>query len=447
VRLGLIVALLIGFAPPVAAGDEPASPDDVRPAPPPPLIAPPIWAPPLIAPPVDAPIEVPVDAPVEVPSLPRVASAAITGALRAGLYADGDQTFVFRALGAIAAAWRSWTIQGGVSVDVISSSSIDVRSSAGLSKVDVVTRASHTSTSGGKMFDRRILATLGAGWHRNDGRAVAWSVSYANENDYNSVGLNLNGSVDVFHRMTTLLGGLSFTHNWIASVLDRHFAQTMFDLSWTAGVAQVLGQKDALRLRYDGTFADGYQASPYRSVRFGDWTTSVGSNQQILFSNTIGSSGGLPENEPTVRVRHALSLEWLHSLTPKLSLFPQLRLGIDSWGLKSASPGVELRAAWTNWRLQLGYRFYIQSAVDFYQAKYDNDPSTYTYFTSDKELSPERGHISHLDVSRVLRQPRYVGDPRILIDLHFVGLYYQYTDFVLLGSRWSVFADLGVTWE
>jgi hypothetical protein len=371
----------------------------------------------------------------------------LTGGLRTGLYVDGDRTTVFRALAAMAGSLGRWSLSGNVAVDVVSSSSVDVRSSP-LGKVDVVTTASGgTQTSGGTMTDRRLAATLGAGWNSGRGHTFGLSASYANERDYNSVGGGVNASLDFLGRLTTVLGGVSFTQNWIASMIDPAFAQRMWDVGWSLGVAQVLGRRDALRLRYDGAVADGYQASPYRNVRFGDWTPVIGDHERIMFVGTIGSPDGLPEKEPDIRVRHALVLEWVHSFTEKLGLFSQARLGTDSWGVDNLSVAAELRAATTWWRLRLGYRFYAQSSADFYHAKYVQSPDKYAYYTSDKELATEYGHIVNLGISRVLMQPKREGDARMLLDLGVHVLYYSYPGFLLLPSRTSGFLDVGLTWE
>jgi hypothetical protein len=387
-----------------------------------------------------------------VESAPPGAGSTWSGAGRLGLYTDSDQTSVYRGLAAVSGNFPHWNLGASVAVDVVSSASVDVRSSPGLSKVDVTTTASgSTSTSGGRMSDRRIAGNLAGGWHDSDGHALNFSTSYANERDYDSVAGGVNGAFDVNHRLTTLMGGVSYTHNWIASVLDPTFAHTNDELGWSGGVAQVLSRSDALRLRYDGAAAFGYQASPYRNVRFGDWSTSVstslGGAQHITFLNTTGSADGLPETVPDRRVRHALVLEWVHSFAQGLALYAQARLGIDSWGIESATGAVELRAATTLWRLRLGYRFHAQTAADFYQSKYLQSSDHYAYFTSDKELSSELGHIGSLTISRVIKQPNHPGDATALVDLSLHVLHYDYPEFVLLPSRTSGFIELGLTWE
>lgn len=379
---------------------------------------------------------------------PPSSQSSWTGAGRVGLYTDSDQTNVYRALAAMSGSFAHWNLAANVAVDVVTSSSVDVRSSPGLSKVDVTTSASgRTSTSGGSMTDRRIAGSLSSGWHDANGHALTFSGSYANERDYNSVSGGANGAFDVFQRLTTLMFGASYTYNWIGSVLDPTFAQQMYEIGWSGGIAQVLTRLDALRLRYDGAAAIGYQASPYRNVRFGDWQTSIGTGQRITFLGTLGSADGLPETVPNERIRHAGVLEWVHSFTDGLALYAQARLGLDSWGIESASGAAELRASTRGWRFRAGYRFYAQSGADFYRPKYLMASNAYTYYTSDKELSRELGHVANLGLSRVLKQARYAGDTRVLLDASVNVLYYAYPDFVLLPSRTSGFVELGLTWE
>ncbi len=61
--------------------------------------------------------------------------------------------------------------------------------------------------------------------------------------------------------------------------------------------------------------------------------------------------------------------------------------------------GVDLRVARADWRLETGYRLYLQSGADFFQDKYTMDPANYTYYTSDKELGQQVGHLVHVEIS------------------------------------------------
>lgn len=371
-----------------------------------------------------------------------------TGALQGGVYGDSDKTTVFRSLALIASSWGHWTLDARAGADAVTSASIDVRSSPQLSKVDVMTSASgRTSTSGGQMSDTRYEVTTGGGWNDTRGHTAHLGASFASERDYTSASASLNGSIDVLDRTTTLLAGVTATDNRVSSVLDANLHEKMLATGWSAGVARVLTPNDALRLRYDGRNADGFQSSPYRYVRFGDWSVSTGAHEQLVFTNTIGSADGLAEHVPDKRLSHALVFEWVHALADHVALHPTVRAGHDSWGVDSLTAGLELRVAEPSWRLQLGYRYYRQTAADFFQDKYVDAPAMYTYYTSDKELGDQSGHLGTLGLSLVLSEPDGPHQSRLLLDTRVDAFRYDYPGFTLLPSRTSVFASVGLTWE
>jgi len=370
-----------------------------------------------------------------------------TGTARAGAYHDSDQTTVLRFLGVVGKTWDHWQVNASVGVDAVTSASVDVRSSPALSKIDVITSASgRSSTSGGEMTDTRYQVTGGAGWKDSSGHAVNLTSAVAKETDYASVSAGINGAYDVLDRTTTLLGGVTLTDNWVSSVLDATRHGKMAAGGWSLGVARVLTRDDAVRLRYDGKASDGDQASPYRSVRFGNWTAQLGQHQ-IMFSNTLGPADGLIEKLPQVRVSHAAVLEWVHSLALGVGLHPELRVAHDSWGIDSLTAALDLRVARPGWRLLAGYRYYLQSRAEFFEDKYTQDPAMYTYYTSDKELGRQSGHLLSFDVSWVVSDSEGPGDRRVRLDLQLDAVHYSYPGFVLLPSRDSVFGSLGLTWE
>ena len=97
--------------------------------------------------------------------------------------------------------------------------------------------------------------------------------------------------------------------------------------------------------------------------------------------------------------------------------------------------------------MQVGYRFYLQSRADFFEDKYTEAPAMYTSYTSDKELGRQVGHLAKLDLSRVLVDADGPGDTRMLLSFQLDAVHYNYTGFVLLPSRDSVFASVGLNWE
>jgi hypothetical protein len=74
------------------------------------------------------------------------------------------------------------------------------------------------------------------------------------------------------------------------------------------------------------------------------------------------------------------------------------------------------------------------------------DPSNYDFYTSDKELGEERGHIGSLDLAYLFSDRRAAG-PKTQLDGRVMVLYYQYPGFPLISSRASVFAELGLRFD
>jgi hypothetical protein len=362
----------------------------------------------------------------------------VSGTLRGGIYSDTDHTQVIRSLAAVDATWSGFHLSAKESVDVVTSASLDVRSSAALDAV------SSASAAAAGMSDNRFETVVGLSYDDGQGHTVGASGVYATERDYTSVGAALSGSWDLADRNFTLLAGGHATHNLISSLIDPTLHEQMDELGYSAGLAQVLSTSDVVRLRYDGSYADGYQASPYRTVRFGDWTaTSPRRGGPITFANTIGSAAGLPEKLPAVRVRHAGVLEWLHGFGGGFALLTQARVARDSWGVLAGTAGAELRIAGDPWQVRFAYRFYIQSAADFFQDKYVLAPESYIAYTSDKELGAERGHIGSADLTRVLKDWPSAGRASA-VDLQVDVLHYDYPGFILLSSRSSLFIELGL---
>ena len=140
-------------------------------------------------------------------------------------------------------------------------------------------------------------------------------------------------------------------------------------------------------------------------------------------------------------------LEWVHSLAPGVGLHPALRVAHDSWGIDSLTAALDVRIARPLWRLRAGYRYYVQSRADFFEDKYVMAPAMYTYYTSDKELGRQHGHLLSLDVSWVVSDADGPNDRRVRMELQVDAVRYTYPGYVFLPTRDGVFGSLGFTWE
>jgi len=369
----------------------------------------------------------------------RARGQEVTAVARGGVYADSDHTQVYRSLGAAQVAWRHFGLHAQEEVDVVSSASTDVRASPFL---DALSGASPVSPT---MSDIRYETTVAGSWNDGDGHTASLQAVYATERDYTSLGGGVTASWDLAQRNTTLLGGLNATTNDVTSIADPKFRASLSMVGYSIGVAQIVTPSDAARIRYDGGYLDGYQASPYRAVRFGNWHTALRpGGAGLLFLGTIGSPNGLPEKLPGTRLRHAGSIEWLHALARDVGLAAQYRVAYDDWGVLAHTLGTELRIArWQRWQARASYRFYFQDAADFWQTKYVSAPEAYQHYTSDKELGRERGHSASVDGGYSFwRRPG--GRLGALVDVKVEYLYYAYPGFALLSDRSSVFGEIGL---
>jgi hypothetical protein len=356
---------------------------------------------------------------------------------RGGVYSDSDRTTVFRTNASARKTFGPWSLGVDEAVDIVTSASTDVRTSGA---VDVTTGASARAP---RMHDRRFQTNLSFGWNDGVGHTATASAFAAFERDYRSLGGAVRGTFDLFERNTTVIGALNTSFDEVTSVLDPTFSAHSSGAGYALGVAQLLGRRSALRARYDGSYRSGYLASPYRSVRFGNWTTEVTPEGYTTFVHTIGPSAGVPEKLPDTRVRHAITLEVLHELLPRLGTLVSYRFGIDSWNVQSHTIAPELRFLLYDGAVaRLVYRFYQQRGADLFRGKYVLDPGAYAYFTSDKELGDMYGHEVGIGV-RFARGKNEPDTRSFDANLHWTR--YQYPGFALLDARSAIILDLGGT--
>jgi hypothetical protein len=282
---------------------------------------------------------------------------------RVGVYGDNDRTRVIRALVAASTPLgKGFTLSASVGIDSITSASVDVRASP---FIDSMTSASPNRSP--RMQDQRNEYDIGASWTNGKGALISLGGIFANEIDYVTIGGSLRGAYDLNDRNTTLLAGLAIGRDIISSVVDKEFERHLTTVGYSIGVAQVLTRRTAIRVRYDGGFLRGYQASPYRAVRFGNWNAVPRpGGDSFLFVNANQTE---PEKLPFTRLRHAGVLELVQSILPDVAIAPSLTVSIDDWGLLAEAASLELRVARpAGWRFTGAYRFYHQGGTDFYAA-------------------------------------------------------------------------------
>jgi hypothetical protein len=132
---------------------------------------------------------------------------------------------------------------------------------------------------------------------------------------------------------------------------------------------QVLSKSSTLTLGYDAALLDGFQANAYRTVAYAD------------------GGGVVPEKHPRQRTRHA-GYVWLSHFfaATRTAIRAGYRLYRDNWQLLAHAPDLRVHQELGPFvELRLRYRYYTQSASEFYR-KSGNLRSD-EYVTADPKMS------------------------------------------------------------
>jgi len=320
------------------------------------------------------------------------------------VYADSDHTTVVSpVVEAHADVTNDTSVNVGYLVDAVSSAS-----------VDLVSQASPRT-----MHDTRHEVSLGAS-HVFDLLTLAGGYSFSRENDYLSHTIGGSLSRELNDKNTTLALGYGVSLNTVGRSGDDNFARDMTQqhasLTWT----QLVNPRLVTQVVYELTYANGYQASPYRFVPV---RMDVNSAPQFW----------VPETDPNTRTRHALVLGANRAVGEASSLQGDYRFYIDDWGISAHTFGARYFVHLTkNLELRLRERFYIQTGASFYQKVYTQ---AMTFMAYDRELSA-------LWSNTVGAKVMYAFTDRLSAEFKVDVFYYYYEDFAPLLDRGG--ANVGV---
>jgi hypothetical protein len=145
-------------------------------------------------------------------------------------------------------------------------------------------------------------------------------------------------------------------------------------LHLNAVATQVLTPTTMLRLGLEDNIVDGQQGNPYRRVYAGG--TSV------------------PENHPRRRDRRDAFVKVNQYLQNHSSLKLDYRFYNDDWGVLSHEASTKLSQYITHGLFaQYEYRYYTQTAADFYRPEYATTGGIGGYLTGDYRLGPLSSHL------------------------------------------------------
>jgi hypothetical protein len=211
--------------------------------------------------------------------------------------------------------------------------------------------------------------------------------SYSSEHDYISYGAALNYALDLNHKNTTL--NLGWAHDYDSILPNNATYITKIERKNTdeflAGVNQLLGPKTTVTANFTFRNAHGYLDDPYRGVLFDDYPQADPSNLSLFGER---------------RPRHRESYIGFVSLTQYVS--PLRGSAEGAYRFYDDSFGIQAHTIEAAWHQKVGkrvmisprFRYYRQTAADFYGTHFPGDPSNPfdptpipTYYSADYRLS------------------------------------------------------------
>jgi hypothetical protein len=212
-----------------------------------------------------------------------------------------------------------------------------------------------------------IIASIGSS---------SWNATtyYSSENDYIGRLIGFGVSQDFNQKNTILSLGLSYGHDTINPV-GQKTTYTRRNILVDATVTQTLSPTHIMRFGIDISKLDGFQSNPYRAVNVAGLPT--------------------PEQHPKQRLRVAGYVKLNTHLKPaNAALWTEYRVYGDDWGILSHTIGLRFYQNLSKRLLmRYRYRFYTQSAADFWRKDYSLLPRQPKFFTDDYKLEPFSSHL------------------------------------------------------
>lgn len=292
---------------------------------------------------------------------------------------------------------EQYSVSANYYVDMVSSASIDV-----------VTTASPYE-------ERRDQASLGLDML---GGKTQYSVNLvrSDENDYTASTASLDISQDLFGDLTNVSFGFSRGWDEVRKRGDSTFDESVDRRSYRLGLTQIVTPQLMLGLAYETITDEGFLNNPYRSVRFLDPDNPAGFAFQ-------------PEVYPRTRTSNAASLNARYFLPYRAALSGEYRWFTDTWGIDANT----VRLGYTHpvgsrWVLEGGYRWYDQSAADFYSDLFPRKDYQ-NFLARDKELSTFTSHMLSFGATYELPSFRWAFLQRSTVNLFYDRIRYEYDDF------------------
>ena len=251
-------------------------------------------------------------------------------------------------------------------------------------------------------LDTRVALTVG--WEQPLGRLWKTSVGFSGSKEYDYLHLGVNGSIsrDFNNRNTTLSAGLALSQDSLDPEGGTPIAfAPMLDVGDTSnklgtedkdvidivlGVTQVVSRRMIVQLNYSFSDNSGYLTDPFKFLSLVDGTTG----DTVTRTPAPGAEGPSHEfrfeNRPEERTKHSLYGQTKYYMDGKV-LDASYRYMTDDWEIDSHT--VDVRFRWPLGErsyLEPHFRFYTQTAADFYTISLVDGVALPAFASSDYRL-------------------------------------------------------------
>jgi len=292
---------------------------------------------------------------------------------------------------------EKYSVSANYYVDMVSSASIDVMTTASPYKEE--------RTQGSFAFDML-----------NDKTQYSVSFTNSDENDYTANTATFDLSQDMFGDLTTL--SIGFSRGWddVRKRGDDDFDEPVDRRSYRLGLSQIVTPRLMMGFAYETITDEGFLNNPYRSVRYVDDGSPVGYAYQ-------------PETYPSTRTSNAASLNARYFLPYRAAVFGEYRYFTDTWGIDASTVQLGYTHPWgKQWIFEAGYRWYDQSAADFYSDLFPRQ-SSQNFMARDKELSTFTSHMLSLGATYELPSLGWKFIQRSTVNFFYDRFRFEYDDF------------------
>jgi len=222
---------------------------------------------------------------------------------------------------------------------------------------------------------------------------VTVGTSYSNESDYVSRGFSISGTVSSEDKNTTFNAGIGVTNDEINPNNHVVVGETKHVTDWIVGVTQVLTPNDIAQVNFGYSAGAGYFTDPYKAF----------------------------DQRPGSRDHSTVMLRWNHHFNETNgSSHLSYRYYSDTYGIKAHTFTAEYVQPFSSgWTVTPLFRYYTQSAADFYV---EVDPAaggfatlpdfTKPYYSEDQRLADYGAITAGFKVTKEI-------NPDWLIDFKF----------------------------